>query len=352
MDFSIKTTLGISSLVLCTHFAANASDVVYAPAFCAPEHLVVSVANKTSEPQRVWTQVRFEEEIQEMHHDLEPKSKISLRGSEFLATKMGFSLKSWNKNTLQITASCEDSPSIPLSDLTSSQVSHWLPSSVKSVKIHLLNLFLKSNQIKLKAFSRAGALVEEKELNLEKYYDTSSMKWTFPSEIARIEVEGQERLNSILLYDLNGEEKISPAMALKPVQLSADTKKTYFLVSTKESRPEEAFVIALEDAQMIATAREQIRNPQLEKIVVAGIELGHGGFNRAFLARDKSPYSWSVNRVDAFADFAHIDCDGSPDLTEERLLQKINEGGRICFWRYRVVKELSTQEVASGKLKP
>ncbi len=352
MDFSIKTTLGISSLVLCTHLPAKASDVVYAPAFCAPEHLTLVVTNKTSEPQRVWTQVRFEDEIQEMHHDIEPKSKVSLRGSEFLATKMGFSLKSWNKNTLQITASCENSPSIPLSDLTSSQVSHWLPSSVKTVKIHLLNLFLKSNKVKLKAFSRASVLIEEKELTLEKYYDTSSLKWTLPSEIARIEIEGQERLNSVLFYDQQGEEKISPALALKPVSLPADAKKTYFLVSTKESRPDEAFVIALEDTQMIATAREQIRNPQLEKIVVAGIELGHGGFNRAFLARDKSPYSWSVNRVDAFADFAHIDCDGSPDLTEERLLQKMNEGGRICFWRYRVVKELTFQEVSSGKLKP
>ncbi len=69
-----------------------------------------------------------------------------------------------------------------------------------------------------------------------------------------------------------------------------------------------------------------------------------------FFQKDKSPYSWSVNRVDAFADFAHIDCDGSPDITEERLMQKLNEGGRICFWRYRVVRELKAEEVSSGKL--
>ena len=94
----------------------------------------------------------------------------------------------------------------------------------------------------------------------------------------------------------------------------------------------------------------EIKNPMLAKIVVAGIELGNGGFNRALLAKDKVPYSWSVYRVDAFADFAHIDCDGSPELVEERIAQRLSEGGRICFWRYRVVRELKPSEINSGSL--
>lgn len=346
----MKTTLAFCGLFLGFQQSAMASDVVYAPGFCEPSALTLFITNNTAEPQRVWTQVRFDEELKEIPYDLDSHSQIKIRGSQFLAAKTGFSLKSWNPNTLQITASCEESLSIPLSRLTSAQVSHYLPSAVSSVKIHLLNLFLKSQNVVLKAFNKAGVLVEKKELSLEKYYDTQTLKWSFSENVARIDVEAQERINSVITYDLAGVEKLSPAMALKPVTLPTDTEKTYFLVSTKEARPEESFVIALQDPQMIATAREQIRNPSLEKIVVAGIELGHGGFNRAFSARDKSPYSWSVNRVDAFADFAHIDCDGSPDLTEERLLQKLNEGGRICFWRYRVVKELSAEEVSSGKL--
>ncbi|MEK2645392.1 BP74-related protein [Bdellovibrio sp. BCCA] len=352
MDFSIKTTLGISSFVLLTSLSAQASDVVYVPAYCAPQALTVFVTNKTSEPQRLWTQVRFDGELQELHHDIDAKSQIKIAGTQFLPSQMGFSIKSWTKNSLQITTRCDESLSIPLSDLTSPQVSHWLPSNVKSVKVHLLNLFLKSNSVKLQAFNKAGSVIGEKEVLIEKYYDTSSFKWTLPENAARIEVVGQERLHSLMFYDQFGEEKLSPAVALKPVSFSLDDQKTYFLVSTKDARPEESFVIALKDDQQIATAREQIKNPALEKIIVAGIELGNGGFNRAFKSRDKSPYSWSVNRVDAFADFAHIDCDGSPDLTEERLEQKLNEGGRICFWRYRIIKELSASEVASGTLKP
>lgn len=352
MDFSIKTSIGISSFVLLTCHLAEASDVVYAPAFCDPAGLTLTVRNKTSEPQRLWTQVRFDGELRETFHDVDTKAEIKIPGNTFLVEPSGFSVKSWDKKALNISASCDGESSIPLGDLTSPQVSHWLPSSVKTVKIHLLNLFLKSNSVKLRAFSHSGALLEEKQVSLNNHYDTETFKWTLAENVSRIEVAGQERLHSWLLYDAQGSEKPAPALALKPVPLSPDANKIYFLVSTKEARPSESFVIALSDPQQITTAREQIKNKSLEKIVVAGIELGNGGFNRSFSSRDKSPYSWSANRVDAFADFAHISCDGSPDLTEERLMQNLNEGGRICFWRYRVVRELSTQEVITGKLNP
>ncbi|ASD63836.1 BP74-related protein [Bdellovibrio bacteriovorus] len=352
MDFGIKTSIGIGSLILITSLTAGASQVFYSPSLCAPEHLTLFVTNKTNEPQRVWTQVRYGAEIDERHNDLEAKAQIKIRGTSFLPEAQAFSVKAWDKNVIQVTSSCDDSFSTPLTDTASPEVTHWLPSSVQSVKLHLLNLYLKPNAVRLKAFNRMGAVIGEKELKLEKYYDTSVFKWNLNQSIARIEVQGAERLHSVLSYDNGSSEQVSPPVALKPVTLPVDTTKTYFLVSTKDPQADEAFVIALDKPETIATAREQIRNPNLEKIVVAGIELGNGGFNRAFLSRDKAPYSWSVNRVDAFADFAHIDCDGSPELTEERLEQKLNEGGRICFWRYRVVRELTAGEVASGKLKP
>lgn len=323
-------------------------DIKYVPAYCEPKDLNLIVSNKTSESQIFWTQIRFETELQEHFHEIDPFTEIKIPGNEFLANKTSFSVKYLERNSLQIRSSCKGTVDIPLSDLTSSQVSHFLPSAVRTLKVHLLNLFLKSNLIKLKAYNKHGTEIDSKEILLEKYYDTLAFKWSFTQEVTRIDIDGAERLHSLLFYVLADEEKLSPAIALKPVVLPLDFSKTYFLVSTKDARPEDAFVIALSDQQKINTAREQIKNPQLEKIIVAGIGLGNGGFNRAFLSRDKSPYSWSVTSVDAFADFAHIDCDGSPDLTEERLMQKLNEGGRICFWRYRIIKELSPQEVALG----
>lgn len=351
MDLSIKTTLGIISLVTLTSVTAFAADVVYVPEFCKPELLTLTVTNKTATPQRLWTQVRFDQEVQETDYDLEAKAQIKINGAHFLRSSMAFSIKSWTANSLQIHASCEEGLSFPLSSVTSPTTTHVLPAGTRTVKMHLLNLYLKANSIRVKAFNSQGAVLGEKSLQVENYYDTHTMKWSFSEDVRRIEVTGDARLSSLLFYEAEGEFKNSPAI-FATTPLAADKHKTYFLVSTKTGRPDEAFVIALDDPAKIATAREQIKNPSLEKIIVAGIELGHGGYNRAFLARDKAPYSWSVNRVDAFADFAHISCDGSPDLTEERLLQKLNEGGRICFWRYRVVRELLPSEISSGRLKP
>ncbi|KHD87930.1 MAG: hypothetical protein OM95_11705 [Bdellovibrio sp. ArHS] len=351
MDLGIKTSLTLSAWILVFGLSAHASEVVYLPAYCEPERLTVFVTNKSFEPERLWAQTRFEQEIQELHYDVEARSQIKIRGSEFLPTKMAASFKYFSKS-LQVTSSCEGSPSIPLTSTVSPLATHYLPANTKSVKMHLLNLFLRSNSVQLKAFNKAGTLVDEKSLLFENYYDTESFKWSFSQPVVRIEIKAAERLHSLLLYDANGTEKSSPSVSLTPVILEPPPQQTYFLVSTKDARADEAFVVGFTDQSQIKTAREQIQNPSLEKILVAGIELGHGGFNRAFYGKDKAPYSWSVNRVDAFADFAHIDCDGSPDLTEERLMSKLNEGGRICFWRYRIVRELTYEEVRSGKLTP
>lgn len=350
MDFSIKTSIGIAGLLMLTCPWTRASNVVYAPAFCEPSSLVISVKNKTSEAQQIWTQVRYDHDIQEKVHEVEPHEHLKIYGSSFLNEASGFSMKSWDRNALQVSANCNNNESITLTDFTSPLISHWVPAPTKTVKVHILNLFLKENSIKIKAFNRLGRLLEERKIVIEKHYDTQKFKWTLAEDVFRIDIEGQGRLHSWILYDNLTEEKAAPAASLNPVSFTVDTAKTYFLVSTKNQNPAEAFVIALTDPKQILTARNQIQNKQLEKIIVGGIELGHGGFNRAFADRDKSPYSWSVNRIDAFADFAHIDCDGSPNLTEERLLQKLSEGGRICFWRYRIVRELTPEEVASGKI--
>ncbi len=143
--------------------SAQANDVVYAPAFCEPAALTLFVKNTTQEPQRLWTQVRNGDDLQELYYDLDPRSEMKIRGSQFLNSKMGFSIKSWTANSLQITADCTESIRVPLSEITSSRVSHYLPVNTKAVKIHLLNLFLKSNSVKLKAFNKEGTVVEKKE---------------------------------------------------------------------------------------------------------------------------------------------------------------------------------------------
>lgn len=357
--FSKNTFLGFTITLVCIsgHFALGA-EVFPVPGFCNPSELVATLDNSTSSAQRVWTQTHLEGQVQEVFYELPVRTKMKFAAESLElplnpdgSSRRGFSLKSYEKNKVKGTAYCPGHVSVPLSSLTSPEVAHPLPQGVANVDIHILNLFVNPQKIQLKAVAQSGVVLATTELQIEKYYDTKFLSWSLPPGVRRIEVVGEQRLQSWLFYPGKTEKQFSPAMSLRPRQLAANPAKTYFLVSTQESRPEESFVVGIEDLDHIAVAREQIRNPQLAKILVARISLGHGEHNRSFSSKDRAPYSWSVSEVDAFTDFAHISCDGSPELTEERLLEKLNEGGRICFWRYRIVKELSVLEVSSGQLR-
>ena len=351
MDLSIKTSIGIFLLSVLSNTAV-AGEAFHSPSLCEPEKQILTLQNLTRSSQRAWTQVRLADGVvDEIQFDVKAQEKLQIKSSEFLSEMKYFSLKPMNSKAFRFTLSCEDGPTWVAGSLTSPHVTHYAPEGSRSFKIYLSNLFLKSQKITLRAYSKTQTLIAEKEITTENSYDTQSFKWNLAEDVSRIDIAGTERLHSDVFFIQNNREVQSPGLVTTPTRLPARDDKTYFLVSTKSASADEAFVIALDEPAKIATAREQIQNPSLEKIIVAGIELGDGGHNRAFLSRDKSPYSWSVNRVDAFADFAHIDCDGSPDLTEERLEQKLSEGGRICFWRYRVVRELTLEEVRSGKLR-
>ncbi|UYL08011.1 hypothetical protein B9G69_013250 [Bdellovibrio sp. SKB1291214] len=352
MHKKVKTTF-VAGLVLSASIAcskADAAEVFYAPGFCDPKALTVFVQNKSAESEKWWTQVHENGAIKEGYQELDGKSEMKVAGTDFLSDKRGFSLKAGSANALRFTATC-DSQKLLLSSTTSPQVTHYLPMGLSSVKLSVLNLYMNSSEVTLKAFDLSGLLIEEKTLHFTKHYETQNLKWNLNRLVARIEASSFQRFHSEIIY--GDEEKQSPPLVMNPVRLPADISKKYFLISTKTPSENGSFVIALDDAETIATAREQIRRPELEKIVVARIALNTGpGINRNFQARDKAPYSWNVTDVDAFGDFAHIDCDGNPDLVEERLQQKINEGGRICFWRYRVVRELTPSEVSTGVLNP
>ncbi|WP_413574592.1 hypothetical protein ACLVWU_10215 [Bdellovibrio sp. HCB290] len=326
------------------------AELFYVPGFCPRESLKILVQNKSAEPEKWWTQTHENGVIKERYQEIDAKSEMKLAGTAFLPDDRGFSLKAANAGALKFTALCEDQK-ILLGSVTSPQVTHYLPADTFALKLSLLNLYLNSNKVTLKAFDFNGALIEEKLVSLGKHYETQNLKWFLKRAVARIEVVASARVHTEVFF--GDDLRQSPPVALSPMSLPTDETKKYFLISTKGPSENGSFVIAMDDEEVISTAREQIRNPELEKIVVARIAIGTGlGINRNFQSRDKSPYSWTVTHVDSFGDFAHLDCDGSPDLVEERLQQRLSEGGRICFWRYRVVRELTPVEVSSGLLAP
>lgn len=130
------------------------------------------------------------------------------------------------------------------------------------------------------------------------------------------------------------------SVAFKDVDLSG----VYFEVQNRDKN-EDSFVIHLTDPEMIARARTVLANPNSEKIVVGEVKKGSGNHNRNLYSQDRAPWSWYVSRVTNFSDFASTACNGLPQIVEDRALSWVKDPGRICFWTYRLKREISTSEL-------
>lgn len=104
----------------------------------------------------------------------------------------------------------------------------------------------------------------------------------------------------------------------------------------------QSFVVEISDPELIRQAREQIRSPGdfRARILIGEIGTGSGGVNQDLDARYSASWSWHVSRVLTFAEFASIACDGSPEFVEDFLLAWLGSRSPICFWNYRIIREL------------
>jgi hypothetical protein len=133
---------------------------------------------------------------------------------------------------------------------------------------------------------------------------------------------------------------------IEPVQFNAfsprdvDENGVYFEVQNREKN-DDSFVIHLTDPVMIEKARSVLANPKSEKIVVGEVKAGFGNHNINLNSRDRAPWSWHVSRVSSFSDFGSTACNGLPQIVEDRAESWVQDPGRICFWTYRLKREIS-----------
>src|SRR5215469_10860851 len=171
MDKRLKTIIGVCSLFI-SPLPSAAAEVFYAPEKCAPSELELVLINRSSSEVKAWTQVRGGVDIDEQEFDLEPLSKLKVAGEDFLKHAQSFSVKTPNDDKLQVVLQCKDQLEVTLTSYTSPLVTHELKSPSRSVKVDLLNLYLKKNSVTLKAFDSLNTLVAERTVSLENSYDT------------------------------------------------------------------------------------------------------------------------------------------------------------------------------------
>lgn len=116
---------------------------------------------------------------------------------------------------------------------------------------------------------------------------------------------------------------------------------TYFNVSDDSGYD---FIIKLTDKDLIANARNQIKNKNmfLPRLLVAKVDYGHGGFNFNLSDPYKNNWNWHVSQVYGFKDFGSTSCNGFPQYLQENLKNWIDyNNGLICFWTFQVNKEIA-----------
>jgi len=111
----------------------------------------------------------------------------------------------------------------------------------------------------------------------------------------------------------------------------------------------DSFIVPMTAAADIARARAIIAAPKAPgpKIVVARI--ARGASDGAYVNRDLTggrAWSWRITAFEGFADVTAELLDGSPTYLEDHLDEWIAAtGGRIGFWSYTVVREVSPAEM-------
>jgi hypothetical protein len=339
MTHLVRTFIGLG--IIFGAFTAQAESF-YVPGSCDTKQGALLFENKTDVPQAFWVQLQTHP-IQELRYDLDAKSKLRVSASEMMDSTQGFAVKTYELSSdFNLSWSCAGK-SFQLSSFTSPDLEY--PLSEGGGDLQLLNLSPLQNDLHYQILDAQNSVMAEKTLHFEKSYETQRLQLQLPAQAKRLKLSATGRIHS-LLFDAHGIR--TTGLVRAPTSLAAPADKVYFLISTRDANPRESYVVGMDDPKMIATAREQIQNPKLEKILMAGITLGTQNINRSFSSRDRSPYSWSVSRLDGFADFALIDCDGSPDIIEEHLMERLQAGGNICFWHYRVIRELTSEQVQRG----
>ncbi len=165
-----------------------------------------------------------------------------------------------------------------------------------------------------------------------------------------ISLNGEARFGGLLMAGENSQRlAANPKPQVLPI---SEGSARYFRLTN--SNQDQSYVVKLESADLIAEAQNQIQHPwqtaSLPRILMARVEVGHGGFNRDLSSPWKAPWSWHIAEAYRFADFASQACDGSPEFLEQTLQSWSPDGqGVICFWNYRITEELSAEQVQNGR---
>ncbi|MGZ3724421.1 MAG: BP74-related protein [Pseudobdellovibrio sp.] len=316
------------------------AKIFHWPDYCESGNL--KVTNTSASASSLWLQKFSPQLVNETEYPVEAKGSTLIR-VEKTDPNDRFSLLQFDQqNTFKVSYVC-GGDEIEATDLEGGVITYKKKSA--NDKLWLQNIFYTDNTIKIEFLNAFLMPVAQTELSLKTGTSTSLVPQS-KSDYSYVRVSSREKFFS---YYFN-ESKIEKPFSIKAVQAEVDTNAHYFLIAPSRSTINDSFVAKITDPDMVDKARQLIKNPSLEKMMFATIQKDSGGFNRNFNNAAKTHWSWSTKQVTNFADFGSVLCNGQPQAVEDRVESWVDDPGRICFWDYRVKRELTSEEVRSGQL--
>lgn len=341
----MKPLLWLLSFWTLLNAAPAHAENYYSPLLCPAENAFLQVDNSTADVQSFWFQKLGKAPFDETYGEVKAHGSLSLPLSDYYRSgETALALKTQNAG-LGFSARCKDST---LNWDLSNNVSPWKHLAVTDddylLNLNLSNLSQQDNTLEISFESRRGILATQT-LTLPAEFKNHTQLLNLPYGTRTISIHGKGRWTGKILNDISREISLVD----ETQQLNQAPSARYFLFASLYPDTKENFVVPMTEPAIIQQTLDQIRDPLAARLLVARIEKSLAGTNRDFSSPTKTPWSWRVIEAQNYADFAHISCNGTPQIVEESLNAWMHDtGGTICFWNYRVVRELNAWEITQS----
>lgn len=322
----------------------------YSPLLCKGDTAYIKVQNKDSSPQSFWFQSLGASPFVEAHVEVKAHGELTLPLQEYYSNQETAIALKTQTGLLSFQLYC---PTQPKPWTVENAPSPWktlaLPPGEPRLRLHLVNLSQQTNPLQIHYEFPWGRGASQT-VTLSEDFLSTEVELKIPFGATSLSVQGQGRWSGKVFTLKALELPFKDVTMILPSPSPAEPATRYFLFASQSADSRDSLVVPMQSAKLIAETLDQIAHPEQARLLMAQIEKSPAGFNRDFSSPVKSPWSWQVVEAQNYADFAHISCDGTPALVEERLNAWLVEtGGMICFWNYRVVRELSWEEISQGR---
>jgi hypothetical protein len=304
----------------------------------------LSVQNKSHQNQKFWLQ-KFDPTLNtETETEISGLQNLKIEIIQRTKTERNSLLHFSANKDFDVTYTCAQK-NYPATSLEGG-VQTFRKSNLIQQSLYLKNLFTNTNYFKIETLNKLRQPLKTQFVSLKPNAQRTIMLQK-ASDIFYIRVRAENKFSVFNLNSMGSENAMIVDTDNRPEILNA----VFFEIAPRTGSGD-SFIAQIKDPLLIAKARLQISNPALEKMLFAKIQKGHNNQNRNLASVTKSFWNWSVAEVTNIADIGSTACNGLPQIVDDRIDTWAKDPGRICFWTYRIKREVPASEVATGQKTP